>query len=135
LSVYVRLRVGGEQFALPVDSVREIARLGAIAPVPGAGDVLLGVRNLRGQVLPVFDLSALLGVAAGARPKRIVVAEQGGHRAGFAIDEVTDVAALPEPAPEPVAEFLSGTSLTDGEAVGVVDVVRLFAALQERASP
>jgi purine-binding chemotaxis protein CheW len=135
VSVYVRMRVGGAQFALPVDSVREIARLGAISPVPGAGDALLGVRNLRGQVLPVFDLSALLGVADGSRPTRIVVAEQGGHRAGLAIDAVTDVAALPEPAPEPAPEFVSGSSLADGEAVGVIDVVRLFAELQERATP
>ena len=115
MSVYVRMRVGGDQFALPVEHVREIARLGDVSPVPGAGEVVLGVRNLRGQVLPVFDLAALLGVAGSGRPSRVVVAEAGGHRAGLAIDAVTDVAEL-------------------GDDVTVIDVPRLFASLREGAS-
>jgi purine-binding chemotaxis protein CheW len=131
--MYVRMRVGGEQFALPVEHVREIARLGAISPVPGAGNVVLGVRNLRGQVLPVFDLAALLGVAGGGRPARVVVAEEGGQRAGLAIDAVTDVAGLPDANRDTDSEFLSGTALADGDPVGVIDVARLFAALQERS--
>ena len=130
----VRMRVGGEQFALPVEHVREIARLGAISPVPGAGNVVLGVRNLRDQVLPVFDLAALLGVTADCPPSRIIVVEQGGHRAGLAIDAVTDVAALPDASDDAASGFVSGTSLADGEQVGVIDVPRLFAALQERAA-
>ena len=116
MSMVVRMQVGTGRFALPVESVREISRLGAISPVPGAGDVVLGVRNLRGQVLPVFDLAALLGVAAG-QPTRIVVAEEGGHRAGLAIDAVTDVADDGSP------------------AFQLIDVPGLFAALQERATP
>jgi purine-binding chemotaxis protein CheW len=129
---YVRMRVGEEWFALEIGHVREIARLGAISPVPGAGDVVLGVRNLRGQVLPVFDLAALLGVADG-NPSRIVVAEESGRRAGLAIDAVTDISALPDPDDAASSEFVRGTALADGEVVGVIDVPRLFAALQERA--
>ena len=132
--MYVRMRVGGDQFAVPVEHVREIARLGAISPIPGAGNVVLGVRNLRGQVLPVFDLAALLGVADAGRPSRVVVIEEGGHRAGLAIDAVTDVAGLPDLDGDAGSEFLSGTSLADGDLVGVIDVGRLFAALQEQAT-
>jgi chemotaxis signal transduction protein len=115
VSVYVRMRVGGSEFALSVAHVREIARLGEIAPVPGAGEAVLGVRNLRGQVLPVFDLAALLEVAEAGHRERIVVAEEGGHRVGFAIDAVTDVAEL------------------DDDDVRVIDVPGLFDAIQERA--
>ena len=132
MTSYVRMRVGEEWFVLEVDHVREIARLGAISPVPGAGDVVLGVRNLRGQVLPVFDLAALLGVADG-HPSRIVVAEESGRRAGLAIDAVTDISALPDPDGAASSEFVRGTALADGEVVGVIDVPLLFAALQERA--
>lgn len=133
MSVYVRVRVGRDQFALPVEHVREIARLGEISPVPGSGSAVLGVRNLRGQVLPVFDLVVLLGVAAG-RPSRIVVAEESGRRAGLAIDEVTDIAGLPDASGDTGSEFLSGTSLADGVPVGVIDVARVISALQERAT-
>jgi purine-binding chemotaxis protein CheW len=109
------VRAGGGRLALPVEHVREIARLGALSPVPGAGEVVLGVRNLRGQVLPVFDLAALLGRPAG-EPARIVVAEAEGRRAGLAIDGVADVADSAEPDE-------------------VIDVAALFAAIEERAAP
>jgi purine-binding chemotaxis protein CheW len=127
MSMVVGMRVGEGQFALPVDHVREIARLGAISPVPGAGAALLGVRNLRGQVLPIFDLAALLGVGGGERPARIVVAEHRGQRAGLAIDAVTDVGELPDAGPAGRDALVS--------ASGLIDVPRLFGALEERVRP
>jgi purine-binding chemotaxis protein CheW len=119
VSTVVRVRVGGEQFAFPVSSVREIARVGEISPVPGAGAALLGVRNLRGQVLPVFDLAALLGAATAGPPSRVLVVDEGGVSAGLAIGEVTDVSELVEA----------------GESATVIDVPRLFTTLRERATP
>ena len=59
--VHVRLRVGGESYAFGVEHVLEVAELGEIAPVPGAPAGVLGVRNLRGQVLPVFELASVFG--------------------------------------------------------------------------
>ena len=44
--------------------VREVARLISVTPVPGAPDFLLGVTNYRGQVLGLFDLRGLFGIAA-----------------------------------------------------------------------
>jgi chemotaxis signal transduction protein len=131
---HVRLRVGGESYALPVEHVLEVAELGEIAPVPGTAGSVLGVRNLRGEVLPVFDLASIFGIAREREPQRLLVAEHDGRRAGFAIDEVTDVGELPAPAEEAESQFLQGASLDDGELVGVVDVERLFAALA-RESP
>lgn len=130
MTVHVRVRVGAELYALPVDHVLEVAEMGAIATVPGARREALGVRNLRGQILPVFDLAALFGVAGGSAT-RLLVAESGGRRAGFAIDEVSDVGELPEPAEETESEFLLGAALVGADLVGVVDVPRLFAALEK----
>ena len=56
MGVHLRLRVGGERYALPIENVLEVTPLGELSGVPGAGGAVLGVRNLRGQVLPVFDL-------------------------------------------------------------------------------
>ena len=47
---------------------------------------------------------------------------------------VTDVAGLPAASGDAGAEFLTGTALADGAPVAVIDVARLFAALQERAT-
>ena len=59
------LRVGAESYALPVDDVLEVAELGdADRRSRRAGAGVLGVRNLRGQVLPVIDLAHVLGAPA-----------------------------------------------------------------------
>jgi purine-binding chemotaxis protein CheW len=126
---HVRLRVGREAYALPIENVTEVAELGELTSVPGGGRAVLGVRNLRGQVLPVFDLAQVLRVAHDGRPARIVVADQGGRLAGLAVDEVTDVAPLGEQREETSLEYLASSVLEDGQLVGVIDVAPLFDAL------
>jgi purine-binding chemotaxis protein CheW len=125
------LSVGGEAYALAVESVLEVAGLGDIAPVPGTPPAVLGVRNLRGEVLPVFDLATVFGIGSARDPKRLLVAEHDGRRAGFAIEDVTDVGELAEPDEEAESELLRGAALDGGRLVGVVDVPRLFERLAQ----
>ena len=91
MSVYVRLRVASEAYAIPVEHVTQVAPIGEVTAVPGSSATMLGVRNLRGQILPVIDLALLLGIPRTAPPAHLLVAEAGGRQAGFAIDEVSEV--------------------------------------------
>ena len=134
MSVHVWLRVGAEAYALPVENVLEVAELGNVSPIPGSAPAVLGVRNLRGQVLPVFDLATIFGIGREGQAARLVVAEESGRRAGLAIDEVTDVGPLPDTSEEAESEFLVGAALANEGLIGVVDVARVFAALEERAA-
>jgi chemotaxis signal transduction protein len=131
--VHVRLRVGREWYAVPIENVLEVAELGALSAVPGAGGAGLGVRNLHGQVLPVFDLARVLAVAGDTSSPRVVVAEHQGRLAGLAVDEVTDVGALASDTEESEAEYLSGAVLEHGQLVGIMDIERLFASLAGEA--
>lgn len=130
--VQVRLRVGGERYAVPIEHVLEVAELGDVAPVPGASAAVLGVRNLRGHVLPVLDLATLLGVGGDVRHERIVVMDAGGERAGLAVDEVLDVVDLPALEDEGRSELVLGSVLLDGDLVGVLDVGGVLAAARGR---
>ena len=132
--VHVRLRVGRERYALPIANVLEVAELGTLSAVPGAGGAVLGVRNLHGSVLPVFDLARVLAIAGDASAPRVVVAEHAGRRAGLAVDEVTDVVAHTGEPEETAGEYLSGAILEDGQLVGIVDVERLFRSLEGQAA-
>ena len=127
--VHVRLVVGGEAYAFAVENVLEVTDLGAVAPLPGAGTEVLGVRNLRGEVVPVFDLASVLGIERDGAAQRLVIVEHGGVRAGLAFDDVLGVGALAAPTEAGESPLLLGTSLDDGELVGVVDVPHLFASL------
>jgi purine-binding chemotaxis protein CheW len=120
-ALHVRVRVADEHYALPVADVLEVAELGDVTPVPGAGPAVLGVLNLRGQVLPVIDLATLFELPP-ADPERIVIAVHGDLRAGLAVDVVAGVEPLPEAAEEVDSRHLAGAALADGELVGVIDV-------------
>jgi chemotaxis signal transduction protein len=130
MGTYTRLKVAAEAYAVPVGNVVEIASLGDLTAVPGAPREILGVRNLRGQILPVIDLALLLGLTAAAPPKQLLVAEAGNVQAGFAIDEVSNVGELPDPNEGAESDFLLGTMFHDGELLGVIDVPRIFGSLQ-----
>jgi purine-binding chemotaxis protein CheW len=133
-SVHVRLRMGRERYAMPIENVLEVAELGSLSALPGAGAAVLGVRNLRGQVLPVFDLARVLAIGGDAAPPRVVVVEHAGRLAGLAVDEVTDVVALAGTPEQTEAEYLSGAILEDGQLVGILDVELLFGSLAAQAA-
>jgi purine-binding chemotaxis protein CheW len=130
VSVYVRLRVDSEALAMPVEHVLEVAELGEVAAVPGARPEMLGVRNVRGQILPVIDLALLLGIPRTIAPGRLVVAADGDRRAAFAIEQVSGIGELAEPTEETASDLLAGATLADGDLIGVIDVPRVFDSLQ-----
>lgn len=131
--VHVYVRLGAESYALPVLHVVEVGAIGDLTVTPGGSPAILGVRNLRGGLLPVFDLAAALGLPASDAPQRMLVAERGGSRAGFAVDEVTAVEELPETDQEVESDLLSRAVLLEGALVGVIDVDRLFESLERAA--
>jgi purine-binding chemotaxis protein CheW len=127
VSTYVRVRVGGERYALAVEEVREIAELGEVTAVPAAGPHVAGVRQLHGELLPVIRLERLLGAPEG-EPRRIVVVQKPGRAAGLAVDAAEDIGELPG-AWEHGGPLTAGTVLHEGTIVGVIDVPALLDAV------
>jgi purine-binding chemotaxis protein CheW len=131
-SVHVRVRVGGEEYAFPVAAVREVAELDDVVPVPGAGSAVLGVRNLRGQVLPVLDLAALLEIPRADAPTKLVVVEGASGQAGVAVDAIVGVSTLPAATEAVESSSLAGATLDDGALVATVRVDALLAEIGGR---
>jgi purine-binding chemotaxis protein CheW len=120
--IHVRVRVAREEYALPVERVLEVAEFGDLTPVPGSPPEIIGVCNLRGQVIPVMALASMLGLAEQEQePERIVVAELGDRRAGLAVDSVVDVGELPDASEQVSSPYLTGAVLIDGVLVGILD--------------
>ena len=120
-ALFVRVRVAGEHYALPVERVLEVAEPGDLTPVPGSPPQIIGVCNLRGQIVPVVSMSKLLSLTEEA-PGRIVVAELGALRAGLAVEGVLDVSELSNASEPTESPYLSGAILTDGTLVGLLDL-------------
>jgi chemotaxis signal transduction protein len=120
--MHLRIRLGTEHYALDLDHVLEVVELGEVTPVPGSAATLIGIRNLRGELLPVLDLSASLGVAGESASRSLVVVADDDRRAGLAVDEVIDLSQLPEATARVDSLLVQGGVLVDGALVGVVDV-------------
>jgi len=83
--------LGNERYLVARNQVREVMMMPAtVTRVPGTCEWVAGLANLRGQLLPVFDLRAFLGAGSsrGARSARVLVASNGEMPVGIVVDEV-----------------------------------------------
>jgi chemotaxis signal transduction protein len=132
--VHVRVAIGGEQYALPVEHVHEVVEVGDLTPVPGAADSMLGLRNLSGEIVPTLDLASLLHVEHDGRAERLVVVEHDGRRTAFAVDEVVDVGPLAGADDEHESPNLLASTVIDGTMVGVLAVDVLLESISQELS-
>jgi purine-binding chemotaxis protein CheW len=102
-------QLGAERYALELVYLREVARLTSITPVPGAPEFVLGVTNLRGEILSVFDLRKLLGVkiAGLSDMARLLVLGRERAELGILADAVDEVVLLDPKALAPPPETVS----------------------------
>jgi chemotaxis signal transduction protein len=114
--------VADEHYAVAVEHVLEVAKLGDLTAVPGASPWLLGVINRDGQVLPVLDLAKLLGTRSAGRPACLLVVEDGARRAGLAVEEILDVRPAPATIDATESKLLRGAALVEGLLVGMLEI-------------
>ena len=121
---YVLFRLCGEEYGLPISSVRSVIRYEQATPVPRAPEGVEGVFNLRGQVLPLVDLGRRLR-GAPIEPtslSRIIVAEAGLGAVGLGVDQVREVANIPASDIRPAPQATLSTALGDAfEGVATID--------------
>jgi purine-binding chemotaxis protein CheW len=101
--------VGSEWYALDFDWIREVVERATVTPIPTAPPAVLGLFNLRGEMVPVFDTGRMLGVGAVAETPFVVVVETPAGLAGLAATGL------------PVAVRL-GESLGPGEGPAAVGI-------------
>jgi len=86
----IGFRLGGARYVAPLNEVTEILTYPELARVPHTKSWVLGVANVRGNLLPIMDLSGYLGrrPVALTRLSRTLVMDHDGVFAGLLVDEV-----------------------------------------------
>ena len=108
---YLTFGLGDEVYGLEILKVQEIIGLMRVTRVPGLPEVIRGVVNLRGKVIPVVDLRRKFGMEAKADTERtciIVVRvwrDGQGVTVGLIVDDVREVLAITEGQLEAVPRF------------------------------
>ena len=83
---------------------------------------MLGLRNLGGEILPVFDLASVLGIEGNGQPKRLLVVEHAARRVAFVVQEILAVDELAGEHQASESAHLQSSIVIDGTLVGVLDV-------------
>ncbi|WP_242392078.1 chemotaxis protein CheW [Anaeromyxobacter oryzisoli] len=128
---HVVFRVAGERYALPLEAVREVVPpQPPFARVPRASEAVRGVMNLRGRVVAVVDLAALVGLAPQPLAEgvgHVVILDQDRRTLGFLVGAVAGVEPLAPPA-EGGAGLVRGVTAARAGAVTVLGAAALMDA-------
>lgn len=124
------LPLGGDVYALPFADVVEVIPMPAVTVVPGSPSGVLGLLNLRGQVVPLLDTARLLGLPSAARATFVAVVESAQGAAALTVTGLPWAADLGEPANP--AESTAAIAVFEVEqlAVTLLDVEVLLGALR-----
>lgn len=143
LSVLI-FRVGAEWLALPTRVLNEIASVRAIHSIPQRRDgVVIGLTNIRGQLLVCVSLQRIVGVEASglneiarsvAATSRLLVLQQDGARIACPVDQIHGIerypvhklATVPATVGKAAASYTRSVLQWQGKSVGLLDEERLF---------
>src|SRR5579872_4618809 len=132
----LHIRVGGERYAVRTGNIGGLARIRKIVPMPSRISEMLGLTALRGVIVPVFDLAALLAIPSDAGAPEWLILTAGDTPLGFAFHEFEgqqmheplDAEASPDPR-EGSRQFVRA-----GLAIrSVLDIARLSKSVRVRA--
>jgi purine-binding chemotaxis protein CheW len=103
--------LGNEEYAMPIEVVREITSLSEVRTIPQSPSYVRGLINLRGMAIPLVDLHVRFGISERKQETFALITEVHGNPIGFAVDEVREVRILDNVVPPPsliTSSFIGG---------------------------
>ncbi len=134
----VILILNDEWYGIPVENVREILKRGEITRVPCAPPEVIGIINLRGEIISIIDLKKVLGLelTSSALGSQIIIVQVSDLKFGLLVDFVSDlvgvnIKSLESPLPtieKAKAEYIYGEIIIDKRLVGILNVEKISVA-------
>jgi purine-binding chemotaxis protein CheW len=146
----VGFRIGNETYGVRIGSVREIVRVPEITSVPSAPDLIEGVINLRGKIIPVMDLRKRFGQTEiiSDKKNRILVVELENKLIGLIVNAASEVLKIPPSEidspgsvfAEGESSYVTGVGKLKGRLIILLDIAKLLQRpeckrLEEAAEP
>ncbi len=136
----ITFKVAEQFFSVDIMAVREIRGWSPPTPLPQSPPYVTGVINLRGQILPIVDMAARLGLSPAEPTARhvIIVVSIDGRLVGVLVDAVCDIIAIaPEalqPAPdltgEAAAAFVAGLVTDEDRLISLIALDHLIPPIE-----
>lgn len=121
----------GRGYGLRMEAVREVVPVPPAHRLPGAPEAVAGLVNVRGRIVTVLDLAAVLGGSAPETAEsRLVLLEHRGRVVGVSVDEVRRLVRVdPDtllPVGEDAHEIVYGIGESEGDEFGMIDLDALL---------
>lgn len=133
---FLTFTIGKEEYGVDIMKVREVKGWSATTRLPNTPEYMRGVLNLRGIVIPIFDLRARFGggITEATEKNVIIILAVGERIAGILVDAVSDIITVqsgdikPAPRTDNVLEdaFVSGLIALDQKMVALLEMEPLF---------
>lgn len=138
-------RLGEEWYAVPIEGVREIYNEYSVTRIPRVPDFIVGVINVRGEIMSVTDIATLMRVPSrtevdltGELPPAIIVASENCSSA-IVVDEIGDIVDVPRDSIEPPlstldksqSEYIAGSVYVDERLIGIVNLEKALEPVGE----
>lgn len=134
---YIKIKMGDEMFGIDIKYIDNIVRMQSITRVPKVPAYIKGVINLRGEVIPVFNLRLKMGMQEVEETKkfRIIIIKMDGSYVGLIVDEVREVITLQNDLVEkvyrdpnePTQNFLLGVGKDGDNLISLLDLNEVVA--------
>ena len=133
---FVTFTLGAEEYGIDIMVVREIKGWAHTTMIPNAPPHVRGVINLRGIIVPIFDLRARfgMGLTEPTRMHVVIIVATGRRTIGLLVDAVSDIISIDPKAIRPVpdmgiasdGQFLEGLVAMEARMVTLVSLAGLF---------
>jgi purine-binding chemotaxis protein CheW len=127
----IAFSIGEQTYGVEITTVREIRAWNGATPLPNTREYVRGVINLRGTIVPIFDLRARFGDGPTSATKNhvVVVMSVGEKWVGILVDAVSDILTVNREEIHHVpegnsvdTELLNGIVTHDSRMVGLIDL-------------
>jgi len=122
-------KLGNQLWGMDIRYVKEVVKVKQYTEIPNAPMHVLGVFNLRGQIVPLLNLASILGVNLEGKSKAIVL-ELDDEAFGVIVEEVLGVIRISEssiePPPPNAGDYIRGVIKHEDTLVNVIDIEKII---------
>ncbi len=133
---FITFTIGTEEYGTPILTVQEIRGWIKTTPLPNTPVFVKGVTNLRGNIVPIFDLRARFSGQLTEITERhvVIMVEVNKRTIGLLVDAISDILTIDENQIQPPPldnlvidiQYLDGLVATDNRMVALLNIEKLF---------
>ncbi len=128
---FLGITLEDELIGFPLTEVLSISKVTEIVPVPFSPPYIVGVINLRGDIIPILSLKSRLGLPENKEYTMVVILDTSFGKVGILVDKVVGVIKIPADRLEPnpmtgrYSRYIRNVAKTDQGLLIIIDIDRI----------